>query len=181
MNHFIIISGSIREGRLSPRVCTYLSSALGQHGRVEVLDLAEAQFPLFNNTIDKQTEPHPLLTEWWSKLKSADAFLFLNPEYNGSYTAAFKNLIDAIPPSTFKRKPIGIVSTTTGPLGGMRGAQQTVLLSAGLMAYTVPQLLLVPKMHEKIDASGNLIDESFQKPVSNFIAELIWITEKLSN
>lgn len=180
MPHYIIISGSIREGRLSPRVTTYLNSVLRQHGDVEILDLAEAVFPLFNNTIDKQANPHPLLSEWWSKLKSADAFLFVNPEYNGSYTAAFKNFIDSIPPVTFKRKPIGIVSTTTGPLGGMRGAQQTVLLTAGLMAYTVPQLLLVPKMHEKIDASGNLIDETFQKPVTNFISELIWITEKLS-
>jgi hypothetical protein len=40
-------------------------------------------------------------------------------------------------------------------------------------------MLIVPAVDKKIDAEGNLLDESFQNSIHNFVTEYLWLAESL--
>jgi len=115
----------------------------------------------------------PLLKECFA----ADAFILVTPEYNGSYSPAMKNLLDHFPKQ--HHKPFGIVTASPGPMGGIRATQQMQLLVNALFGIASPYMLIVPAVDKKFDGQGNLLDESFQNNIHNFITEYLWLAENL--
>ncbi len=181
-SHIAIISASTRKNRLSHRAALFLSKYLQNLGySVSLIDLDEYRIPLFEETVDKQDIPDEHVLHVFKKLNDSDAMLFVSPEYNGSYTSALKNLVDHYPKSTFYRKPIGVVSISTGSLGGMRGALQMQDLAAALFGLPLPQMLLVPQINKKFDEDGNLIDDMYTKNIQVFMTEFLWLSDVLTN
>ncbi len=175
-----IISGSARKQSTSVRVAYALQKWLSESANhtIGVIDCRDFVLPPLQTvfkSVDTTPEAFRPLTK---KFFEADAFIWVSPEYNGSYVAAFKNLIDHFPKQL--HKPVGIVSVTNGALGGMRAAQQMILLAAAVFAIPSPQLLLVPQVEKRFDAEGNLIDDSFYNPVHNFISEFLWLGSRLA-
>ncbi|MFQ3576593.1 MAG: NAD(P)H-dependent oxidoreductase [Cytophagales bacterium] len=175
-----IISGSTRFGNNTHRVALNLEKALLQIGEVPLLlSLASYNFPIFEEVLGKHPNPPDGLEDFSNKIKEADAVLFVSPEYNGSYTSALKNALDYLKDKQFAKKAIGVVSVTTGPLGGMRGAMQMQLLVLGVHGYALPNMLLVPQVMQKFDENGNLLDVSFSKNINNFLTEFIWFAQAI--
>lgn len=108
----------------------------------------------------------------------ADAFILISPEYNGSYAASLKNLFDHFPKQS--HKPFGIVTASTGAMGGIRASQQMQLLINALFGIACPYMLITPQADKKFDKQGNLLDESFQKNIDLFVKEFLWLTETLT-
>jgi NAD(P)H-dependent FMN reductase len=111
------------------------------------------------------------------RIFEADAFILATPEYNGSYSPALKNLLDHFPKQ--HHKPFGLVTASPGPMGGMRAAQQLLLLVPALFGIASPYLLIVPAIDKKFSADGDLLEESFGNNVHNFVSEFLWIAEKV--
>jgi NAD(P)H-dependent FMN reductase len=176
-----IISGSTRTQRHSHRVALYLNTHFSALGfEAALIDLAEFQLPMFEETIDKQENPPESLKQVYKMLQQADAMIFVSPEYNGGYTPALKNMVDHFPKSTFYRKPLGVVSVSTGSLGGMRGALQMQALATAIYAIPVAQLLLVPQVIHKFDEAGALTDQAFKRNIEVFTTEFVWLTEAVT-
>lgn len=108
---------------------------------------------------------------------SANAFILVTPEFNGSYTPAMKNLLDHFPKQG--RKPFGIVTASPGMMGGIRATQQMQLLINALFGIASPHMLVVGAVDKKFDAEGNLLDKSFEKNVDVFVNEFLWLIESL--
>lgn len=175
-----VVSSSTRTQRHSHRVALYLRNYFEAKGSaVSFIDLLQFPLPMFEETIDKQEQPDENLLRISEMLTGADAMIFVSPEYNGGYTSALKNMVDHFPKSVFYRKPVGVVSVSTGGLGGMRGALQMQALATALFALPVPQMLLVPQVLKKFNEEGFLTDESFAKNIEAFTQEFIWLTEAI--
>jgi len=75
---------------------------------------------LYNQDIDEGTPPAPWVT-FRQKVKSADAVLFVTPEYNRSVPGVLKNAIDVgsrpYGQSAWDGKPGAIVSVSPGSIG----------------------------------------------------------------
>jgi hypothetical protein len=54
-----------------------------------------------------------------------------------------------------------------------------LLLVPALFGIAAPQFLLVPGVDKKFDESGQLLDESFQKNVDQFLYEFRWLCERI--
>lgn len=126
------------------------------------------------SSVDLTPDPFKPLS---ARVFDADAFILVSPEYNGSYTPAMKNLLDCYPKQ--HHKPFGIVTASTGSMGGMRATQQMLLLVSALFGIASPYLLVVPAVDKKFDKTGSLLDASFQHSVHNFTAEFLWLAENL--
>lgn len=156
-----IISGSARAGSTSVRVAYALQKWLTEATphQVGLIDCRDFVLPplqhVFKSVENTPEEFRPLA----KKVFEANAFIWISPEYNGSYAPALKNLIDHFPKQL--HKPVGIVSVTNGRLGGMRASQQMILLATAIFAIPSPQLLLVPQVEKLFGPEGNLLDESF--------------------
>lgn len=111
------------------------------------------------------------------KIFNADAFILVTPEYNGSYAPALKNMLDHFPKHT--HKAFGIVTASTGAMGGMRASQQMLLLIPAFFGIVSPQMLIVPFVDKKFDENGILLDETFEGSIANFSNEFVWLSEKL--
>ena len=174
-----IISGSPRHESITVRVAKFLQKYLNETSihKINLLDIRD--FPLPH--IQKVWTSIEVVPDEWKNLGkrmfSADAFILVTPEYNGSYSPAMKNLFDHFPKQS--HKPFGIATASPGIMGGMRASQQMQLLVAALFGIPSPQMLITPLVDKKFDAEGKLLDESFQKQIEFFVKEFLWLSEKI--
>lgn len=88
----LIISGSPRGSSLTHRVAVYLQQVFRRNAEheVDILDCREVEFPQLQGiftSVDATPEPYREVSE---KMFSADAFVLLTPEYNGSYSGRYR-------------------------------------------------------------------------------------------
>jgi len=144
---------------------------------VGIIDVRENEMPLLQavfTSVESTPEPFKEIAE---KMLNADAFILLTPEYNGSYSAPLKNLVDHFPKQ--HHKVFAIATASTGMLGGIRAALQLQELIYALFGIGSPYMLVTPQVDKKFDEDGNLLDPSFKKSIDLFIKEFIWLAEKI--
>jgi NAD(P)H-dependent FMN reductase len=174
-----IISGSPRINSITRRVSIHLQNLLAVTTEHEIglIDLKDWELPLMQpvfTSVENTPNQWKPLSE---RIFAADAFILVSPEYNGSYSPAMKNLLDHFPKQ--HHKPFGIVTASPGVMGGIRAAQQLLLLVPALFGFASPYLLIVPAVDKKFDKNGQLTDESFHHSVHNFTSEFLWLAEKV--
>ena len=174
-----IIAGSPRENSVTRRVALHLLQRLqagGQH-EVGLIDLKDWNLPPLKSvfvSVEKTPDEFKELSE---RIFAADAFILVTPEYNGTYTASLKNLLDHFPKQ--HHKVFGLVTASPGAMGGIRATQQLLLLIPALFGIASPYLLIVPGVDKKFDIEGNLLDGAFENTVHNFMTEFLWLSERL--
>ncbi|MCR2783290.1 MULTISPECIES: NAD(P)H-dependent oxidoreductase [unclassified Microbacterium] len=125
MPELLVIIASTRPGRVGGAIGDWAAQGAREHGgfNVTVADLAQLDLPMLD-------EPnHPRMgqylrdhTKEWSRLvASADAFLFVTPEYNYGPPASLLNAISYLF-WEWAYKPVGFVSYG-GIAAGLRGVQ----------------------------------------------------------
>ena len=177
-----VISSSIREGSSTRRVAIHLFEKLKQEGKCnpDLIDLTNYEYPIWKEVFHLETNPPDECIELHDKLIGADAMIFVTPEYNGSYSLALKNMVDYYGVKVFEKKAVGVSSVTVGSLGGIRAGIQLQQLVLAIYAHPAPQMLLVPKVQECFDENGNLLDPTFEKNISLFLREFLWLAEALN-
>lgn len=175
-----IVSGSPRKASVTFRLAVYLKKLLDEKTahEVNIIDVREWNFPELQeqvySSIANTPESYRPLAE---RMFSAQAFIIVTPEYNGSYTPTMKNLFDHFPKQF--HKTFGIVTASTGMMGGMRASQQLQLLVNALFGIASPYLLITPQVDKKFDSGGNLLDPTFINSIHTFVAEFLWLAERL--
>ena len=123
VNKVMIVVGSVRPGRAGLPIAKWVESVVAQSDQFEIdfVDLAELALPFMdepNHPAKRQyTKPHTIA--WSERVDAADAFIFVTPEYNHSYSPVLKNAIDFLSQEWW-RKPVGFVSYG-GVSAGSRG------------------------------------------------------------
>src|SRR5881275_2417179 len=119
-----IISGSPRENSVTNRIALHLKRQIEEKTdhEVNIVDVRENELPLLQSifaSVESAPGPYKDITE---RMLHANAFVLLTPEYNGSYSAALKNLLDHFPKQ--HHKVFAIATASPGGLGGVRAALQ---------------------------------------------------------
>ena len=86
-----IIVGSLRANSNSERLARAVAAEAPVHLAFDIVPIGD--MPLYNPDIDGAAAPASW-TAFRERIKSADAVLFVTPEYNRSVPAALKNAID---------------------------------------------------------------------------------------
>jgi len=179
MPQIIIISSSVRTGRNSHRVALYFKNYLVSNklATVEILDLNEYNFPLFDERLRFQKSPSAEMLDFSKKIKAAAGVLIVTPEYNGGYPASLKNAIDLLYEEWY-RKPVAISTVSDGSFGGSQVITSLQFSFWKIRAWTVPAMFPVPKVRDSFDEKGNPSDKTLtDKRASIFINELLWCIE----
>lgn len=150
----MIIIGSTREGRFGPTVANWFVGETATRADIDldVLDLAEARLP---DTLRSSTVP-PEVAAVSPRLAAADAFVIVTPEYNRSYPASLKTLIDWHVVE-WQRKPVAFVSYG-GLSGGLRAVEHLRQVFHGLDATTLRDFVSFHGTCTSFDADGRPID-----------------------
>jgi NAD(P)H-dependent FMN reductase len=160
----LIIVVSTRDGRAGLPVARWFAERAKVHAGFEVdfVDLREVALPLFDEPRHprlKQYE-HDHTKAWSARVDSADAFVFVTPEYNYSAPPSLINALDFLS-SEWAYKAAGFVSYG-GVSGGMRAVQMAKLVLTTLKIVPLPEAVTVPFFTKLIDAKG-LFDGASQE------------------
>ncbi|MBD1396475.1 NAD(P)H-dependent oxidoreductase [Pontibacter sp. JH31] len=179
MPHIAIISSSVRTGRKSHRVVLYLQKYIESHqlASVEILDLKEYDFPVFNERFSRQHEPTDKMKDFRDRIIQADGVIIVTPEYNGGYPASLKNVVDFLY-EEWHRKPVAISTVSGGAFGGSQVITSLQFSLWKIRAWTVPAMFPLPKVQDNYDEEGDPADkEATDKRADHFIQELLWCME----
>lgn len=179
MPHIAIIAASVRTGRKSNRVALYLKNYIEQAklASVDVLDLQEFNFPVFNERLTYLQDPSPAVVEFSERFKAAQGIIVVTPEYNGGYPASLKNVIDLLT-GEWKRKPVAISTVSDGDFGGTQVITSLQFSLWKIKAWTVPAMFPVPRVHQSFNEQGIPADkEATDKRAASFLNELLWCIE----
>jgi NAD(P)H-dependent FMN reductase len=130
----MIVVGSVRPGRVGLPIAEWVRGEAEKTGTFDVdfVDLAELALPFMdepNHPVLRQyTKQHT--KDWSARVDSADAFIFVTPEYNYSFSPALKNALDYLNKEWW-RKPLGFVSYG-GVSSGTRGVAALMTITSAL-------------------------------------------------
>ena len=156
-----VLVGSLRKDSASRKVAQAIS-ALSPAG-LEYRIIEIGQLPHFDQ--DLEAEPPQAWTDFRAQVKSADAVLFVTPEYNRSVPGVLKNALDVgsrpYGQSVFNGKPAAVVSTSAGALGGF-GANhhlRQILAALNMPTLAHPEAYIGGVL-ALFDDKGELVSES---------------------
>jgi azobenzene reductase len=172
-----ILIGSSRIGRQSHKIAYYLEKQIRCRGLyVDVIDLGKRTSILPAEV----SSPYPGLWEevqdLSDRVQRADALIFITPEYHGSFSGVLKNTLDSLG-REFYRKPIGVVTVSSGKMGGLAAVAQLQHVILSLGAFALPTKLLVPDVQTAFDDHFDLVHERTSKSALKFIDEYLWLAE----
>lgn len=174
-----IISSSVRRGRNSHRVTLYLKNYIVENNLadVEILDLKEYDFPLFDERLRLQKDPSSGAIDFAARIRAVDGVIIVTPEYNGGYPASLKNVVDLLY-DEWRRKPVAISTVSDGPFGGAQVITSLQFSLWKIRAWTVPARFPVIKVTEAFDENGVPADrKAADKRAAGFVSELLWCIE----
>jgi NAD(P)H-dependent FMN reductase len=163
-----LIYGSVREGRLCDKVVAWAKSEIESDPAfdVSVIDPRTFYQPLVSGAAN-----HPALQPLRELIAEADGFLVVTPEYNHSYPAALKLVIDAVN-EQWQAKPVAFVSYG-GVSGGLRAVEHLRQVFAELHAVSVRDTVSFPNVWEQF--SGNAKPAaSASRSITKMLARLKW-------
>ncbi|MGW0609913.1 NADPH-dependent FMN reductase [Streptomyces sp. NPDC002788] len=172
-----LVVGSNRHGRFGPVVANWLLGRLRERGDLvaEVVDVADAALP---TSFEPTPEATAALSGITPKLARADAFVVLTPEYNHSFPAGLKNLVDWHH-GEWRAKPVALVSYG-GMAGGLRAAEHLRQVFAELHAVTVRDTLSFHNAGASFDDQGTLRDPTGPEAAAKtMLDQLVWWGEAL--
>jgi NAD(P)H-dependent FMN reductase len=175
----LVITASVRQGRFGPVVASWFLHHAKQSERfdTELLDLAEHSLPSsLPDSMDALADTlgrDPAMRALAQKLDDAEAFVIVTPEYNHSFPASIKQLIDWHF-NSWKTKPVAFVSYG-GVSGGLRAVEQLRLVLAEMHATTIRDTVSFDRYWEKFNENGELNDGiEADTAAEKMIAQLSW-------
>lgn len=178
-HHIVTIAGSLRKESFSLKIANALAKLAPTSLKLEVMTPNGISF--FNQ--DLEANPPADWLAFREKLQKSNGVLFVTPEYNRSIPGALKNAIDVgsrpYGKSSFLGKPVGIISNSPGPLGGVSAAKhlQNILpgITGPIMGQPEAYLTMVG---DAFNDKGELIKEPLQKVLEQFLTAFAAWVEK---
>jgi len=155
------MSGSLRTGSYSNAVLATLREVFAGRAGLELRDLAP--IPPYNQDFEGDKRPPPVKA-LLAVIAAADGVVLCAPEFNHSMPGVLKNALDwASRPaftSVLARKPVAIMATSRGALGGARCLEHMRVALASMMARVVlAREVIITATAEKV-RDGRLVDET---------------------
>ncbi|KAK7091433.1 NADH-dependent flavin reductase subunit 1-like [Littorina saxatilis] len=180
----VMFLGTVREGRLGPRVTKFIQAQLQSKYDITLFDPQEIDLPLMKKPLhfykDRSQAPE-MLVNCEKKLKEADAFILVTAEYNHSVPPALSNLLDHFGSSLYSYKPSGIVCYSPGPYGGMRAAMQLRCLLSELGTLSVSNIFGIPEIMKAIDEDGKPLNDRMVSGLNRMMTQLDWHAHSMKN
>src|ERR1700761_2650150 len=166
----LVIAGSLRKESFSLKIANALAKLAPASLKLEVITPHGISF--FNQ--DLEGNPPADWVAFRERIQKSDGVIFVTPEYNRAIPGVLKNAIDVASrpygKSSFLGKPMGIVSNSPGPLGGVSAAKtlQNVLpgISGPIMGQ--PEIYL-NAVGNAFDDKGELTKESLKTVLQQYI------------
>jgi NAD(P)H-dependent FMN reductase len=183
MSKLLVIVGSTRPTRAADRVLPWLTEKTAEHAafETEIVDLRDWPLPIFGEhlgTIGDFNDPtysEPLVKAWNNKIKAADAYIIVTPEYNHSIPGGLKNAIDTVFLSFgFRNKPVAFVGYSGGVAGGVRAIEHLAHVFVETESVPVRNSVVIPFVENAFDDEGKPVSPMTNVAADVMLDDLAW-------
>jgi NAD(P)H-dependent FMN reductase len=183
MSKVLVIVGSTRPGRAADLVVPWVTARARAHEGfdVEVADLRDWPLPVFAEhpgtigDIGDPTYSEPIVRAWNKKVKQADAFIVVTPEYNHSIPAALKNAIDSVWLSYgFRNKPVAAVGYSGSIGAGIRAIEHLAHVFIEAEAAPLRNTVVIPFVRTAFGDDGEPADPETGIRLQIMLDDLAW-------
>lgn len=158
-----VISGTNRPQNNSEKVtrnyCELLSEMGVEHRILDLQTLPE-DFA-FNALYGKRLEAvDAIISEY---IVPFQKFVFVVPEYNGSYPGVLKTFLDCVPPNHFYEKKAALIGLSDGAAGNQRGLDHLTNVLNYLKVDVLSRKPKLSNITSLLSGTGNFTDERSEK------------------
>ncbi len=165
MHSITIISATNRPDSNTEKVANYYRSVLKAKGiEANILNLKNLPESILHSDLyGKRSEAFQSIIDTF--VEHQTKFVFIAPEYNGSFAGVLKVFLDAIPPRTWAENKACLTGVSTGRSGNLRGLEHLSGILNYLKVNIYHNKLPISRVDTLLDASGNLADAETQKVI----------------
>lgn len=116
----LVLGGSNSSKSINKKLAIYASTFF-ENADKTVIDLNDFEMPIFSVAKESESGHPEKAKEFVSLIGQSDLLIISLAEHNGSYSAAFKNVLDwasRVNSKTFQGKPMLLMATSPGARGG---------------------------------------------------------------
>lgn len=172
--NILALGASNSRSSINKRFATFAAKKI-ENAQINIIDLNDYEMPLYS--IDREKEDGiPSKAQSFKKLlQASDKVIISFAEHNGSYSVAFKNVMDwisRIEGDTWESKIFFLMSTSPGGRGG-KTVLDTAIKSFGHMGANVVASFSLPSFHKNYNEDEGIVDEelnaAFQDQLKTFV------------
>ncbi len=155
-----VISGTNRLDSYTKRVANQYSKILKEMGEeVRFFSLEDLPKDFISSDLygNRSSEFQSVLDEM---VVPVNKFVFIIPEYNGSFPGVVKTFIDGIPPKFFHTKKVGLIGVSSGQAGNLRGQEHLTGIFQYLKMFVHYNKLKISHVDKVLDADGLFTSEA---------------------
>jgi chromate reductase len=169
-----IISSTNRPENNTLKIASYYYQQLihkGQQAQLFSLEQLPTDFSFNNDVFGSSNQ---LFSEIVKKnIQGATKFVFIVPEYNGSFPGALKALIDGVWPEMFRNKKAALVGVASGRAGNIRGLDHLTGILNYLRVYVLPNKVYLPSIDKLLGSESVISDERTLQSINKQIDEIL--------
>ncbi|ANT58989.1 ACP phosphodiesterase [Salipiger sp. CCB-MM3] len=175
-----VIVGSLREGSYNRKLAKALTEVAPEGLEFDFVEIGD--LPLYNPDLDEGTPPEPW-SRFRSQMTSAEAVLFVTPEYNRGLPAAVKNALDVgsrpYGDSIWDGKPTAVVTGSPGGPGGFGANHQLRQSMVFLNMHPLQQPeAYIGNIMKLISEDGEVQNEDTKKFLGTIMSAFAELIEK---
>lgn len=153
-----IIAATNRPCSSTLKVATYYRQLMEKAGeKTRLFSLEKVPVDIaFNEVFGKRSAAFQgILNEY---IAPSQKFVFVVPEYNGSFPGILKTFLDAIHPDLLRGKKVALLGVSSGRAGNLRGMEHLTGILNYLGIFVHPNRLPVSSVLTLLDEKGNVKD-----------------------
>ncbi|WP_200974353.1 NADPH-dependent FMN reductase [Echinicola sp. 20G] len=168
-----IIVGTNRKNAVSKTIAQLYQDILTEMGaQSELIDLRELPNDFVFTALYENNGQNEVYNELHDRIKTGNKFVFIVPEYNGSFPGILKSFIDGMTyPNTFRNKKCAVVGISSGIGGGGIALSHLTDIFHYLGMHVLANKPKLAKIEENM--SNNLLTNKFYIDLLKTQAEML--------
>jgi len=171
-----VLLGTNRQERQSEHVAKWLMTRIALREDVESRLFDVRDFALPQDHYGQEIKDQ--FPEWRDAIIAADGLIIVTPEYNHGPPGPLKSVLDLLL-REYVHKSVGFVAVSAQVWGGTRVIETMLHIVRELGLVPTFTDLNFPRVQDKFDAEGNLLDEAYNGRADAFLDELVWMAAAL--
>ncbi|AYQ35245.1 NADPH-dependent FMN reductase [Runella sp. SP2] len=159
-----IVVGTNRRRSKSKQVAIFYQKLLSElHTESQILDIADLPDDFIRSALYENNGKNESFNVYRQLMKESDKYVFIVPEYNGSFPGALKVFIDGLGyPSELLHKKAALVGISDGVQGSALALSHLIDVFSYLGMHVLAQRVKIPFMKKNF-VDGEVIDPLINK------------------
>ena len=157
MKNILVLAGTTHRESINLALATHAANQL-EDVEPTILDLNDFEMPIYSQDLEEESGIPDKAADFLALIQKSDGIILSLAEHNGSYTAAFKNILDwttRIETKLWSSRPMLLMATSPGGRGGANvlGAAEGYFPHLGA---DITATFSLPSHYEYFSADGGI-------------------------